>query len=54
MAGAINLNANYSFLADPRESKQFRYVLIPGGVKAIATADFSDYKALKRAFNFKD
>lgn len=50
--GRIELKASYAL-----STQQFRYVIIPGGVPVsgrLATIDYTDYEAVKKAFNIPD
>jgi len=50
--GRIELRASYAL-----SSQQFRYVIIPGAVAVggrLAAIDYTDYKAVKKAFNIPD
>ncbi|GAB3785391.1 hypothetical protein GCM10028818_46920 [Spirosoma horti] len=50
--GRIELRASYALT-----TQQFRYVIIPGAVAVsgrVAAIDYSDYQAVRKAFNIPD
>lgn len=50
------VNSQNIYSSGPANTHQFRYVIIPGGVKAgkLAGVNWSDYEEVKRTFNLQD
>ena len=53
-AGNLQIDFSSSDNSNPSYSHQFRYVIIPGGLKTLGGADPKNYKEFKQALHLPD